>query len=41
MGRLKPKPYKNESTADYRKRLVEIRNNNPIVKIGLLKKQQL
>ena len=38
MGKLIPKPYKNESMVDYRKRLVEMRNNNPLVKIGLIKR---
>jgi len=31
-------PKKNESLQDYRKRLVENQNNNPLVRIGLLKR---
>ncbi len=38
MGKLIPKPKKNETISDFRKRLVERQNSNPLVKIGLLKK---
>lgn len=39
MGKRIPKPYKNESMSEYRKRLVEFNNNNPLVRIGLIKKK--
>jgi len=38
MGKLIKVPKKNESLQDYRKRLVESQNNNPLVRIGLLKR---
>ena len=37
MGKLIKVPKKNESLQDYRKRLVQSQNNNPLVRIGLLK----
>ena len=38
MGKLRKVPKKNENLQDYRKRLVESQNNNPLVRIGLLKR---
>ena len=38
MGKLIPKPRKGENLKDFRKRLVGFNNNNPLVRIGLLKK---
>jgi hypothetical protein len=38
MGKLIPYPKKGESKEDYRKRLVNLHNNNMFVKIGLKKK---
>ncbi len=37
MGKLIKVPKKNENLQDYRKRLVQSQNNNPLVRIGLLK----
>ena len=39
MGKLIPKPRQNETMEDYRKRLIEFRNQNPLVKLGLIKKR--
>ena len=39
MGRLKPKPYKGEIREDYKQRLLNVRNDNPLVRIGFIKKR--
>ena len=41
MGKTIPKPHSNESLEDYRKRLIVFRNQNPLVKLGLIKKRKL
>lgn len=38
MAKLIPRPRKNETMSDFRKRLIESSNSNPLVKMGLVKK---